>query len=177
MKKVLIFVLSLVFTFTLCACSGNAQQPSTEPETEAATNPPRCIHQFEMSITAEPTCENVGEATYTCSLCNLDYTEELEMTDHIIEEADCTTASTCTFCGKYFGEALGHNFADATCSQPETCINCGETRGEASNHDFMEADCTTGETCQNCGQIIGEALGHDYEDGICARCGAEEPTN
>lgn len=120
MKKVLILVFSLVFTFTLCACSGSAQQASTEPSTEAATNPPRCIHQFEMSITIEPTCEAVGEATYTCSLCNWGYTEELEMTDHTIEYASCTNASFCSFCGEYFGDALGHDYDDGI------CIRCGE---------------------------------------------------
>ena len=117
MKKVILVFLCLTLAISLCACGGSAQQPPTEPSTEAPTNPPRCLHQFEMSITIEPTCENVGEATYTCSLCNNSFVEELEMTDHAIETANCTTARICSFCGEFFGDALGHDYEDGICTR------------------------------------------------------------
>jgi hypothetical protein len=147
MKKFLIAILSLVLILTLCACGGNAQVP-TEAATEPPTEAERCYHTFTSEITAEATCEEEGEITYTCSLCDLSYTEVLEITDHAYIEASCVDPLFCTYCGNVWGEALGHDYTDATCTMASVCTRCGDQQSAA--------------------------LGHHFEDGVCVNCGHDE---
>ena len=82
----------------------------------------------------------------------------------------------------------------ATCTEEGyriyTCV-CGESYEEplaAPGHDYQvssrtEAACTEpGEivyTCSRCGDSYPEmipAAGHNYQDGVCANCGAQEPS-
>lgn len=41
-----------------------------------------CQHEFTSEITIEPTCEEPGETTYTCSICGYQYTEQLDPLGH-----------------------------------------------------------------------------------------------
>ena len=41
-----------------------------------------CQHEFTSEITIEPTCEEPGETTYTCSICGYEYTEQLDPLGH-----------------------------------------------------------------------------------------------
>ena len=52
--------------------------------------------------------------------------------------ANCTTAKTCSICGKTEGSALGHDWADATCTAPKTCkrTGCTATDGSPLGHDW-----------------------------------------
>lgn len=58
--------------------------------------------------------------------------------EHNWTAANCTTAKTCSICGKTEGSALGHDWADATCTAPKTCkrTGCTATDGSPLNHDW-----------------------------------------
>lgn len=58
--------------------------------------------------------------------------------EHDWTAANCTTAKTCSICGKTEGSALGHDWADATCTAPKTCkrTGCTATDGSPLNHDW-----------------------------------------
>ncbi|MBE6757084.1 MAG: leucine-rich repeat domain-containing protein, partial [Ruminococcaceae bacterium] len=107
-------------------------------------------------VTIDPTCDMLGEMTYTCTGCGEFYTEEVPMTDHtpgellFAYEADCanegyTGDAYCDICGNQvvFGEVipkLPHTWDDgvittqptteATGVKTYTCTVCGETKTE-----------------------------------------------
>lgn len=58
--------------------------------------------------------------------------------EHDWTAANCTTAKTCSICGKTEGSALGHDWADATCTAPKTCkrTGCTATDGNPLGHDW-----------------------------------------
>lgn len=58
--------------------------------------------------------------------------------EHDWTAANCTTAKTCSICGKTEGSALGHDWADATCTAPKTCkrTGCTATDGSPLGHDW-----------------------------------------
>lgn len=58
--------------------------------------------------------------------------------EHNWTAANCTTAKTCSICGKTEGSALGHDWADATCTAPKTCkrTGCTATDGSSLGHDW-----------------------------------------
>ena len=97
---------------------------------------------------------------------------------HAWQEATCTSAKTCTLCGKTEGEALGHAWKDATCTEAKTCTRCGVTEGASLGHIWKDATCTEAKTCTRCGVTEGDSLGHVWKDptcneaGVCTRCGA-----
>ena len=106
--------------------------------------------------------------------------------DHVWEEANCENGKTCSLCGDFEGEALGHEFGElkimreATCTEvgrkEGSCVRCGEIIVEEipmKEHQFTEqkisneATCTEDGTiehrCEHCGyteQEIVPALGH-----------------
>ena len=48
----------------------------------ATPNTEVCQHEFTSEVTIEPTCEDPGETTYTCSICGYQYTEQLAPLGH-----------------------------------------------------------------------------------------------
>ena len=58
--------------------------------------------------------------------------------EHDWTAANCTTAKTCSICGKTEGSALGHDWADATCTAPKTCkrTGCTATDGSPLGHEW-----------------------------------------
>ncbi len=64
--------------------------------------------------------------------------------EHNWTAANCTTAKTCSICGKTEGSALGHDWADATCTAPKTCkrTGCTATYGSSLGHEWA-TDWTT----------------------------------
>ena len=146
-----------------------------------------CAHEWDEGIvTTEPSCENTGEMTYTCTVCGETKTEEITALGHIwgewqtIKEAECTEDGICM----------------------RTCSRCNRTETEVIpqlDHDFVakvlkEPTCTEPgmqeRTCSRCDLVIGNetipATGHDYEwvvekeatfheDGVkkgtCNKCG------
>ena len=158
-----------------------------------AVNPDTCEHVYESDVT-EPTCEEAGYTTHTCTLCGdvkvdteveaLGHTYESVVTEPTCEEAGYTT-HTCSVCGDSYvdteTEALGHTFVDGTCE------HCGEMADENCEHEYesvvTDPTCTeagyTTHTCKLCGNTYTdtevEATGHSFVDGACEHCGAIDP--
>lgn len=67
--------------------------------------------------------------------------------EHNWTAANCTTAKTCSICGKTEGSALGHDWADATCTAPKTCkrTGCTATDGSPLGHDWDTTVWTIGD--------------------------------
>ena len=67
--------------------------------------------------------------------------------EHNWTAANCTTAKTCSICGKTEGSALGHDWADATCTAPKTCkrTGCTATDGSPLGHDWDTVVWTIGD--------------------------------
>ena len=127
-------------------------------------------------VTKEPTCEEKGEKTYTCTICHkVIKTEPIAKTGHKYETT--TIPATCTESG----------------SVTSVCEICGDTKTTvipATNHanqyatDEIPATCTdagytAGIYCPDCNQYISgheliEVTGHQDadDDGICDVCGS-----
>ena len=88
MKKALIMKRALVFLLAICCCAilFACQKP--------------CEHQYQEAITTEAGCTAVGVKTFTCTLCQDSYTEQIA--------------------------AIGHNFGGASITKKATCIEEGE---------------------------------------------------
>ena len=94
-----------------------------------------------------------------CSVCGAEYGE---LTDHtpIADDGDCTTAITCSICGKVTTEAkASHTGGTATCKDKAECMVCGKGYGEFANHipNADDGDCTTAITCSVCGAVTTAA--------------------
>lgn len=87
--------------------------------------------------------------------------------EHNWAAANCTTAKTCSICGKTEGSALGHDWADATCTAPKTCkrTGCTATDGSPLGHEWA-TDWTIGDDqhwhkCNRTGcTVINDAANH-----------------
>lgn len=87
--------------------------------------------------------------------------------EHNWTAANCTTAKTCSICGKTEGSALGHDWAAATCTAPKTCkrTGCTATDGSPLGHDWA-TDWTIGDVqhwhkCNRTGcTVINAAASH-----------------
>ena len=106
--------------------------------------------------------------------------------EHNWTAANCTTAKTCSICGKTEGSALGHDWADATCTAPKTCkrTGCTATDGSPLGHDW-DTVWTIGDDqhwhkCNRTGcTIINDAANHipdrnaaTEDDPVkCTKCG------
>ena len=88
--------------------------------------------------------------------------------EHDWTAANCTTAKTCSICGKTGGSALGHDWADATCTAPKTCkrTGCTATDGSPLGHDWDTTVWTIGDVqhwhkCNRTGcTVINDAANH-----------------
>lgn len=88
--------------------------------------------------------------------------------EHNWTAANCTTAKTCSICGKTEGSALGHDWADATCTAPKTCkrTGCTATDGSPLGHDWDTTVWTIGDDqhwhkCNRTGcTVINDAASH-----------------
>lgn len=110
-----------------------------------------CRHAYESAVTKEPSCEEAGEATYTCKYCGDSYTEKLAAatgheydTGKVTKEPSCEEAGirtyTCAHCKGTYTEKIaptGHKWsswktvAEATVFTAETqtrsCSVCKKT--------------------------------------------------
>ena len=145
MKKIIALCLILCAIFTLASCG-------------------KCEHDYQEEITTEATCAAVGTKTFTCSLCEDSYTEEIPMVEHNYEFTT-TKAATCTEDGE----------------QKAICTGCGiegdtETLA-ATGHSWTGLNCTNPKHCEYCGITEGEPLGHHWsptEPSVCFMCGITE---
>lgn len=105
------------------------------------------VHQWATEWTSDGThhwheCMAEG-CTLTAGTAN---SEKGGYEEHNWTAANCTTAKTCSICGKTEGSALGHDWADATCTAPKTCkrTGCTATDGSPLGHDWA-TDWTIGD--------------------------------
>lgn len=118
---------------------GYAVTPATSaPATTDTTPAPTHTHEYTSEVTQEPTCQEEGKTTYTCS-CGDTYTEPIAVTNHdysmqeIITEPTCTTPGEkllrCSVCNDEKQEpiaSLEHEKSDWTISKEPTCTDVGE---------------------------------------------------
>ena len=101
----------------------------------------KCNHNYEEEITTAPTCIQKGEKTYTCSVCQDSYTEEIAAKGHsydsVVTDPTCTTPGftthTCSVCSHSYKDAsvdaLGHTeVVDKAVAA--TCTTTGLTEGK-----------------------------------------------
>jgi len=126
------------------------------------------VHQWAANWTSDGThhwheCTAEG-CTLTAGTVN---SEKGGYEEHNWTAANCTTAKTCSICGKTEGSALGHDWADATCTAPKTCkrTGCTATDGSPLGHDWA-TDWTIGDVqhwhkCNRTGcTVINAAANH-----------------
>lgn len=126
------------------------------------------VHQWATEWTSDGThhwheCTAEG-CTLTAGTAN---SEKDGYEEHNWTAANCTTAKTCSICGKTEGSALGHDWADATCTAPKTCkrTGCTATDGSPLGHDWA-TDWTIGDVqhwhkCNRTGcTVINAAANH-----------------
>ena len=145
------------------------------------------VHQWAANWTSDGThhwheCTAEG-CTLTAGTAN---SEKGGYEEHNWTAANCTTAKTCSICGKTEGSALGHDWADATCTAPKTCkrTGCTATDGSPLGHDWA-TDWTIGDVqhwhkCNRTGcTVINAAANHipdrnaatDDDPVKCTECG------
>lgn len=97
------------------------------------------VHQWATEWTSDDNhhwheCTAEG-CTLTAGTAN---SEKGGYAEHDWTAANCTTAKTCSICGKTEGSALGHDWAAATCTTPKTCkrTGCTATDGSPLGHDW-----------------------------------------
>lgn len=97
------------------------------------------VHQWATKWTSDGThhwheCTAEG-CTLTAGTAN---SKKDGYAEHNWTAANCTTAKTCSICGKTEGSALGHDWADATCTAPKTCkrTGCTATDGSPLGHNW-----------------------------------------
>ena len=88
MKKLLCFVLCLLFAASLCVAL--ADESGTSEDTD-------CKHSYDAGVeTTSPTCGQAGVKTCTCTLCGATKTEGIPATGkHSWDDGSITTAATC----------------------------------------------------------------------------------
>lgn len=70
-----------------------ADEAATQEKTESEILIPALSHNYEAKVTKEPTCEEEGVRTYTCSLCGDTYTEVIPAAGHDWGEVQYTWSS------------------------------------------------------------------------------------
>lgn len=144
---------------------------------------PALGHSYdEGKITQQPTCEEEGVKTYTCTNCGDTKTEAVPATGHSWDEGKVTKdptceeegvkTYTCTDCGETKTEAvpaLGHSYDEGVITQQPTCTVDGEITY----------------TCERCGATLKDpvdATGHSFgpwetlESPSCTDAGSEQRT-
>ena len=99
-------------------------------------------HNYEGVVTTEPTCTAKGEKTYTCTVCEDAYTEELDMAPHA-EEIIEAKAPTCNATGLTAGVKC------SVCG----AVTVAPTEIPATG---VHADEDSDNRCDSCGEILGE---------------------
>ncbi len=89
-------------------------------------------------VTTAPKCEVPGVKTFTCTVCDHSYTEEVAALEHDYAEATCDDPATCTLCGVTTGDALGHAYTVFVKTVPYTCTEQGYDIYECSRCDATD---------------------------------------
>ena len=158
MKKMIVFLLALCCCSVFFACKKH------------------CEHQYQEEITTAASCSNAGIKTFTCTLCNDSYTEDIDLVAHTYSDAVVTKAPTCaaegtkTFtcsvCKNTKTESIAkteHKYTSKVTAEPTctakgtktfTCTGCGDNKSEiinAKGHNY-KTDLVKKATCTDNGQ-------------------------
>jgi len=154
-------------------------------------------HNYVDEVTVEPTCGEVGETTYTCSVCGDSYTEEIPATE--AHEYNYACEKYCKNCGEKTNPsaACSRVYHEATpavnCIEYGTkayyqCEYCGVVSLDANGirqTNLMSirvaGDCVSDAeyacqdgNCVNCGLPVSAEADHEYFyacDKVCSVCG------
>ena len=142
------------------------------------------VHQYTAVVTTEPTCEQPGITTYTCTSCGhkyIDYVPAALGHDYVakvVKEATCDDLGevlyTCSRCGDSYTEQLDpldHVFGEEVVTPPtcekkgyttRTCINCGhqikDNYTDALGHEFGEWETVTEPTEDSMGLMKRQCI-------------------
>lgn len=124
----------LLITFALCATSVFAVMASGCSFLDGwktKIDQLECEHEWsDGDVTKAATCETSGEKTLTCTLCELETTEEVQALGHSYDKGKETKAATCESDGE----------------KTYTCATCKKTKTEtvaALGHAYEDGTCTT----------------------------------
>lgn len=126
-------------------------------------------------VTRQATCEQEGQKTYTCTVCQKTYSESIEKIAHTYQ-ATVTKQATCTEIGE-------ENFRCSVCGEQYTkeIVKTPHEYVKLSSSDYSK--CEGGEIkwrCNVCKDRKNEKIqgvGHSYQDGVCTVCNEKQPTN
>ncbi len=158
---------------------------------------PALGHNYVGVVTAEPTCTEKGEKTFTCSACGDSYTEEIKALGHTEEEIPAVDA-TCTETGLTAGVKCSVCGEILTAQEEVPALGHTEVIDASVAPDCTNTGLTEGKHCSVCGEVlvaqeVVDALGHtpaaaveenrvestctvagSYESVVyCSVCGAE----
>ena len=129
------------------------------------------VHDEEASTVS--TCAVHGKSVFKCTRCGDTYSNELALTEHIIDDSTvtvtftsctdpCTVTYACGVCGEVFttyGDAPGHNYVNGVCTQ------CGQ----AEPAQDTPSTPSTSERCEKCGLNHNGRTGLWKQDGLFCR--------
>ena len=144
-----------------------------------------CNHTYESAITTEPTCNEKGEQTYTCTKCGYFYTEVIPSTGHnyvaVVTAPTCTekgyTTHTCSGCGdtyqNAFVDATGHSYDAGVVTKEPTCAAVGvKTFTCATCKDSYTVDIPMIDHVYDKTEVVAPTCDEKgYTSHICSACG------
>ena len=114
-------------------------------------------HDYEREVTKEPTETEVGEATYTCSLCSHSYTEEIAKLTHVCDFGDFVPDP----------DNDAKHIRKCDCGKSESAAH--ELQNEVVNWELCGIEGQGREWCEICGYenyVTRPALEHAWDDGV-----------
>ena len=134
-------------------------------------------HNYTSKVTKAATCTAAGIKTFTCSVCDDIYTEEILSLGHTPgADATCTDDQVCTVCDEVLTEKLGHA-EEVIPGKTAICTATGLTEGKKCSvcGEVLVAQAVIDKTSHK-PTMVGEKAATETQDGytgdtVCATCG------
>lgn len=136
------------FTEKISATGNHSYKNACDGSCDVCGATRQVSHSYVSEITKQATCSEEGKKTYTCSVCGDAYTEKISATGKHSYTNACD--DSCNVCGKT--RTVEHTWKSATCTTARTCTVCGKTEGSANGHKFSSS---TDITCDVCNTVCG----------------------